>query len=145
MISIPRREFGPDVDGRINALFHGDEEDQADARRALLELGSSAVDRLIAVLLGQLRITEDPLLTPQGNAVRRCHEETVAAGLLGEIGDRRAVPALIEVLNHNYSQYDLVFVVGPDALEALQRITGKDLGMNQKAWREWWSATSGTA
>lgn len=49
------------------------------------------------------------------------------------LGDKRSAPALIELLKED----DRVLV--DDASKALERITGRDFGIDYEMWRSWWS------
>ena len=94
---ISKRQFGSDLDGQISALLDRDEQDRANAEHALPEMGSPAVERLIAILEGRIHPTENPLdgvgflgpETAQHAAVRRDGHGMVAASLLGELGGLR--------------------------------------------------------
>lgn len=57
---------------------------------------------------------------------------------LAESATPRAVDALIEILEKPQGPR-----IETDAAEALGRLSGKDLGSNAKAWREWWAANRG--
>lgn len=95
--------------------------------RALLQYGSRFVDDLMAI----------------------CNDRSVeyrwaAAYYLGRIGDQRAVPALILLLNNRtklsaYPQGVPVFDSADDyAEDALKKITGQDFGKDALRWEEWW-------
>jgi HEAT repeat protein len=58
-----------------------------------------------------------------------------AANSLGEIGDKHAVPPLINSLN------DKNVLVRSASLVALNRITGAGLGPQKQTWADWWKQT----
>jgi len=60
-----------------------------------------------------------------------------AATSLAEMGDTRAVPALIRNLEHP------MLPVRPAARQALEKITGQEFGDDVQAWEDWWKAESG--
>jgi len=87
-----------------------------------------------AIALGALKESRaiDPLIVllsaPEPKSRR------VAARALGEIGDRRAVAALIEALKDRDHQ------IAASAHGALRAITGQDFGVHFADWEVWWSA-----
>jgi HEAT repeat protein len=56
----------------------------------------------------------------------------MACYALGALGDKRAVPILIERLSDKDLQNS--------ALQALQELTGERLGNDPAAWVKWWKA-----
>jgi len=75
--------------------------------------------------------------------------------VLGSLGERRAIPWLIEILD-DYEPDAVVFgsrflafvndlpislsMETNPALDALRKLTGQNLGRNKAAWRAWWEA-----
>ncbi|NQT21317.1 MAG: HEAT repeat domain-containing protein, partial [Planctomycetes bacterium] len=57
-----------------------------------------------------------------------------AANALEQIGDVRAVPALVNNLDHT------MIPVNQVARKALVKLTGNDFGMDGRKWQEWWNA-----
>lgn len=55
-----------------------------------------------------------------------------AARALGEIGDRRAIAALIDAMSNRFP------AVPAAVAEALQKLTGQNFGEDQARWRTWW-------
>ncbi len=92
---------------------------RSSAKTALLELGDKAVEPLIAALQS-----------------RNISVRWTAASTLGEIGAKRAVPALIEALDDPN--------VHSAAVEALGHITGEEFGDDRDAWKRWLEIESGT-
>jgi HEAT repeat protein len=85
-------------------------------QEALVKIGNPAVDSLIAALEtagpgGRVRIVET----------------------LADIGDRRAVPALIRLLKEDEE------TLGDDAASALKKITNEWFGNDAEAWTRWWN------
>ena len=94
---------------------------RTNAAKKLGELkAASAVDDLIAAL-------DD----------RDWYLRVCAAGALEQIGDIRAVPALIRNLKH------LMIPVSEAAHEALGKITGRDFGKDTEKWWDWWKKEGG--
>jgi len=59
-----------------------------------------------------------------------CAVRGVSAWALGEIGDRTAIKPLIDMLTDQ--------CIGQSSAEALKKITGQDLGVDENAWRAWY-------
>lgn len=91
---------------------------RSSAKTALLELGEKAVDPLIKALQS-----------------RNVSVRWTAASTLGEIGSKRAVPALIEAMDDPN--------IHSAAVEALTHITGEELGGDQDAWKRWFDMEAG--
>lgn len=74
------------------------------------------------------------------------HVQKCIATALGNIGDKRAVAPLIEVLNS--ASRDRSGMLGTNSAEAtaamdiivtaLEKITNQDFGRDSKKWKEWW-------
>jgi hypothetical protein len=54
-----------------------------------------------------------------------------ACDVLGQLGDKRAIPLLIEQLDARFS--------GNSAARALNKLTGQDFGRDEQAWSAWWA------
>lgn len=77
----------------------------------------------------------DDLILAMGD--RDWYLRVCAAGALEQIGDIRAVPALIRNVDHT------MIPVVEAAREALAKITGKDFGKDTDRWMEWWKKEGG--
>jgi HEAT repeat protein len=62
-----------------------------------------------------------------------------AANSLGEIGNEKAVPPLIDSLE------DGNYLVRSASLVALNRITGEALGPDKDDWADWWNGKEASA
>jgi hypothetical protein len=65
---------------------------------------------------------------------------SAAASALGEIGDARAVQSLISALKDK----GMNVFWRRDVINALRKLTGKDLGDDPEAWRAWWEQNQKT-
>jgi len=90
--------------------------------RAARELGDLQAKQAVPALIAAL---ED----------RDWYLRVCAATSLKQIGDIRAVPALIKNLDHP------MIPTRETALRALVAITGKDFGRDRAKWQEWWATT----
>jgi HEAT repeat protein len=104
--NVEKMERKRDVEGLIEALTHKDLEVRDKAQMALVRIGEPAVELLIRTLKDK---------TPHARALRRAK----SARALGDIGDARAVEALIRATNSTYEFDELVRV---NAAEALGKI-----------------------
>ncbi|MBI5115093.1 HEAT repeat domain-containing protein [Candidatus Poribacteria bacterium] len=93
--------------------------------QAALVLGNVGGDRAVLPLIQMLGTDPYPV-------ARR-----TAAHSLGEIGNKEAVPTLIDSLE------DSNHYVRSASLVALNRITGADLGPSKKTWSSWWAQRRG--
>jgi len=98
-------------------------------RGAYLSVRDLTVDEKTAILPELLFLAE----SKSGTARR------LAAFGLGEVGDERSVPALIQLAG------DRDRTVGPAAVKALTLITNLEFGANVARWKEWWSLKSAPA
>jgi HEAT repeat protein len=114
MVKMLREVYGPQF--LLNALKDGDEDVRTDARKGLIEMGTAAVDPLIAALK-----SEDT------DTIRKNIVE-----ILGEIQDSRAIEPLIETLKSESP------VVQKRAVKALKKITKQSVGDTYEAWFKWW-------
>lgn len=84
-----------------------------------------------------LALIGEPALEPliQALADKNVHDHQGVAWALGKMGDRRAIPALIDLLSNGrgYRDYERN-AVG----EALYQLTGKMFGRDGEAWKNWW-------
>ncbi len=85
------------------------------AKEALIEMGAEAAGPLVAAL-----------------GSRHASVRWAAAAILGELGAREAVPNLVEALRDDEMH--------SAAVEALERITGEELGEGYDAWKRWLDA-----
>jgi hypothetical protein len=58
-----------------------------------------------------------------------------AADSLGELGNTEGTPVLIDLLRNPKMRSS-----EGNIIEALQRVTGKNLGYNRVKWLEWWKS-----
>jgi HEAT repeat protein len=127
----------PSVEGAIHKLGNSDLKVQYEGVDDLIVLGEQASDALInalqaedthtrawaAYILGKLRIRKavDPLLV-LFHADLNPQERVNAAAALGEIGDPKAVPALIEAMSRSGVSFGVTFGLvdlGQKALDAI--------------------------
>lgn len=97
-------------------------------REAALHVRTGAAKKL-----GELRSAKavDALVAAMDD--RDWYLRVCAASSLQQIGDVRAVPALIKNLKHT------MIPVSQTARKALMKITGKDFGKDAGKWAEWWN------
>jgi len=94
--------------------------------RAARELGVLKAKAAVPALIGAL---ED----------RDWYLRVCAATSLKQIGDLRAVPALIRNLDHP------MIPASETALRTLMSLTGQDFGHNSAKWQQWWDTTGSAA
>jgi len=63
---------------------------------------------------------------------RKSEIRAASAKALGDLGDARAVPQLVDILDDKDQS------VSSTAARALIKITGADFGVDQKKWKNWW-------
>ncbi len=102
------------------ALTDRDEHVRWDTVEALEKIGDSSVAPKVV----------DVLVRDENPNVRR-----VAARCLGTLGDRAAIPALIEALS------DPDYSVSSAAATALAAITGQGFGRDKANWKAWYEGT----
>lgn len=110
---------------------------RAKAIELLLDLGKSkeTVIRIAAIgALGDLGAAEALDLIDDACRQKTWQIRAAAIQALSKIKDKRSVDLLIEAMEKEKGR------LRGDAVLALGRLTGKTLGMEVKAWKEWWSA-----
>ncbi|MBA7603106.1 hypothetical protein ES703_10210 [subsurface metagenome] len=104
----------------------------ADAQKPDVKIRSSAIASLGNIACKQatnlmMKIAQEPLEFSRSNRPR-----WIAVRGLGRIGDKRAVPVLIDLLDH-YNENTQLY-----ARVALCEITGAYFGADKAKWRKWW-------
>lgn len=138
----------------VEALIAALRDETLDVRNAAVEaIGKIKSDRALFLLITNLKNNRDP-------NTRGC-----AAMVLGKIADSRSTEPLIIALNDedwyvrkeaakglgkmkesraiepliaSFGDENEKRYIGRDAIEVLNKITGKDLGEDPKKWQEWW-------
>ncbi len=149
---VDHRPYNPDGSRNQNFRVLPDEESAKDthkldhqrkrgrAVKELIHIGRPAVPQVV------------PALMKEGHRFRHLY-----AYILGEIGDPRAVPALIKYMEdgvmkkslaESYRRLDKKEMAGKldkegqgmvsDAAGALERISGEDYGPDLSKWKKWW-------
>lgn len=122
-----------DIRNALHDVLEGDETAAMAGRDALIRIGAPAVPALLeaiaidAVLLSSSRSSSSGVRGARALRKERLQRHSIAF-ILGVIGDKGAVPALLE-------RYD-----GEAFGRALEKITGMALGNDLVAWREWYVA-----
>jgi HEAT repeat protein len=128
----------PDSDVRsaaVNGLSELAKTDAAALAALIACLQDEAGQRLRETCGGSLRDVK-PAVTPLIGLLRSPRAETraLAADVLGDTGERRAVPALIDALGDSDAK------VREEAAESLGFITEQEFGEDAARWRKWWAS-----
>ena len=101
---------------------------------------SSKNHRIIAYLLGNLADPKavEPLVIALSDSNLDSSALENVAWALGEIGDKRALSALIETLKYDNGSEEESDELHIAVSEALVKITGKRFGKNYDAWEKWY-------
>jgi HEAT repeat protein len=137
---------GRDRDNVVVALRILKDERAAPALRKAIKDKSPYVRGIAAAALGELKVVKayDDIIGLTGdkegkngeskngglNCLRTCPAE-MACYALGTLGDKRAIPVLIELLSDDDIQ--------ESALQALETLTDKKFGRDSAKWKAWWS------
>lgn len=144
------RMKSPQAVEAIRAVFRGDNAELKSAALSTLSWDKPAPE-LRPALLAALRSYQPDIRFHAALALARLGEARALQPLLtalrsdrylggtwqifralGDLGDRRAVPGLVEVLDRHHGTYRR------PVAEALHKVTGVDLGENPLVWRQWW-------
>lgn len=120
------------------AVALGRLQDDPDGIRALIEAMKRDKDTLVRCdAVKALLKYNDRAMIPEFARVARSDRDSEvrqsAVNAIGALGGKEAVPDLIDALRDRDAS--VVFT----ASERLTDLTGQKLGLNQQAWREWWS------
>jgi HEAT repeat protein len=117
-------KFGiPAIDPLIKHLCYPHNScEEEKSMKALISIGIPCVNQLIVTL------------KDNSNWSGQFH----AAYILGEIGDFKAVPSLIDVLYVDYSYGDVIKRLGDTAQKSLTKITGINSIWRKEEWYNWW-------
>lgn len=97
---------------------------------ALAALGELKATEALADIAAHLHDQEE-----EPNTCIQILPSATAAYALGQLGDRKAIPALMAALADPK--------VRPSATQALTELTGEHFGDDVAQWRKWWAATQG--
>jgi HEAT repeat protein len=143
MIAALGETTGSDRNNVVVALRIMKDERAIPALRAALKDKTAYVRSIAVAALGELKAkeaygdivaltTDKPLETGPNNTLNciRMPPAELACYALGALGDKRAVPVLIKLLDDKD--------VMSQARQALETLTGQKLGDDPAAWAKWW-------